>query len=129
MLNLMKTFGFDRIFIETVGAGQTDTAIRNVADTVVLVVQPNTGDELQWENAGVLEIADVVVVNKSDLPGADQTVTDIQHQLHTSSGPSIPVIKTSVTRQQGIDDLCQLVIGRDICHPEGASRAEGSPSR
>src|SRR5262249_37173525 len=98
--------GFDRIFIETVGAGQTDTAIRRVADTVVLVVQPQTGDELQWEKAGILEIADVVVVNKSDLPGADQTVTDMKHQLHSSRQPTIPVAKTSVARQQGIEDLC-----------------------
>ena len=105
MLALMKSFGFDRIFIETVGAGQTDTAIRQVADTIVLVVQPHTGDELQWEKAGILEIADIVVVNKSDLPGAEQTIADIAQQLHTSKEPPIPVVKTSVARQQGIDDL------------------------
>jgi LAO/AO transport system ATPase len=110
MLNLMKSFGFDRIFIETVGAGQTDTAIRRVADIVVLVVQPQTGDELQWEKAGILEVADVVVVNKSDLPGADQTVVDIKGQMHTSKEPPIPVIETSVARNQGIDELCQIVI-------------------
>jgi LAO/AO transport system ATPase len=109
MLDLMKSFGFDRIFIETVGAGQTDTAIRRVADTVVLVVQPYTGDELQWEKAGILEVADVVVVNKSDLPGADQTIADIKQQLHTSKEPPIPVVKTSVARQQGIDDLCRIL--------------------
>ena len=120
MLDLMKSFGFDRIFIETVGTGQTDTAIRRVADTVVLVVQPHTGDELQWEKAGVLEIADIVVVNKSDLPGADQTIADIKQQLHTSKEPPIPVVKTSVARQQGIDDLRQLVIMSSNCHPERA---------
>jgi LAO/AO transport system ATPase len=109
MLDLMKSFGFDRIFIETVGAGQTDTAIRRVADTVVLVVQPNTGDELQWEKAGILEIADIVVVNKSDLPGAEQTIADIKQQLHTSQEPPIPIVKTSVARQQGIDDLCRTL--------------------
>jgi LAO/AO transport system ATPase len=109
MLDLMKSFGFDRIFIETVGAGQTDTAIRRVADIVVLVVQPHTGDELQWEKAGILEIADIVVVNKSDLPGAEQTIADIKQQLHTSQEPPIPVVKTSVARQQGIDDLCRAL--------------------
>jgi LAO/AO transport system ATPase len=108
MLNVMKSFGFDRIFIETVGAGQSDTAIRRVADTVVLVVQPQTGDELQWEKAGILEIADVVVVNKSDLPGADQTVTEIKQQLQTRQ-PIIPVVKTSVSRQQGIDEFCRTL--------------------
>ena len=109
MLDLMKSFGFDRIFIETVGAGQTDTAIRRMADMVVLVVQPQTGDELQWEKAGILEIADIVVVNKSDLPGADQTIADIKQQLHISKEPAIPVVKTSVARQQGIDDLCHTL--------------------
>ena len=109
MLDLMKSFGFDRIFIETVGAGQTDTAIRRVADTVVLVAQPHTGDELQWEKAGILEIADIVVVNKSDLPGADQTIADIKQQLHISKEPPIPVVKTSVARQQGIEDLCHTL--------------------
>jgi putative protein kinase ArgK-like GTPase of G3E family len=109
MLDLMKSFGFDRIFIETVGAGQTDTAIRRVADTVVLVVQPHTGDELQWEKAGILEIADIVVVNKSDLPGAEQTITDIKQQLQTTKKPQIPVVKTSVARNQGIDELCRTL--------------------
>jgi LAO/AO transport system ATPase len=108
MLRVMKLFGFDRIFIETVGAGQADTAIRRVADTVVLVVQPQAGDELQWEKAGILEIANVVVVNKSDLPGVDQTVTDLTHQLQTRQ-PAIPVVKTSVSRQQGIEEFCRTL--------------------
>jgi LAO/AO transport system ATPase len=106
MLDLMKSFGFDRIFIETVGTGQTDTAIGRIADTVVLVVQPQTGDELQWEKAGILEVADIVVVNKSDLPGVEETIADIQQQLQISNEPSIPVVKTSVARHQGIDELC-----------------------
>jgi LAO/AO transport system ATPase len=109
MLDLMKSFGFDRIFIETVGAGQTDTAIRKVADTVVLVVQPHTGDELQWEKAGILEIADIVVVNKSDLPGAEQTLAEIKQQLQSARQAAIPVVKTSVSRQQGIDEFCRTL--------------------
>jgi LAO/AO transport system kinase len=83
-------------------------------------VQPQTGDELQWEKAGILEIADVVVVNKSDLPGAEQTVADIKQQLQTSKEPSIPVVKTSVARKQGIEELCQLVILRNNSQPERA---------
>ena len=81
MLSVMKTAGFDRIFIETVGAGQSDVRVRSVADVVVLVLQPQTGDELQWEKAGVLEIANMVVVNKADLPGSDQTVAELTQQL------------------------------------------------
>ena len=111
MLDLMKAFGFDRIFVETVGAGQADIAVRAVADIVVLVLQPQTGDELQWEKAGILEIADIVVVNKSDLPGADQTVADVTQQLQAATGPAIPVVKTSIARREGIEEFCRLSNG------------------
>ena len=100
MLGLMKVFGFDRIFIETVGAGQGDIAVRRVAEVVVLILQPQTGDELQWEKAGILEIADVVVVNKSDLPGADRTVADVTQQLQAATGQVTPVLKTSIARNE-----------------------------
>jgi LAO/AO transport system ATPase len=109
MLILMRAFGFDHIFVETVGIGQSDVAVRDVADVVVLVLQPQMGDELQWEKAGVMEIADVVVVNKADLPGADQAVADLTQQLHTTSGPTTPVVKTSVARNVGIEQLCRVL--------------------
>jgi LAO/AO transport system kinase len=109
MLDVMKAFGFDRIFIETVGAGQGDIAVRSVADVVVLVLQPQTGDELQWEKAGILEIADVVVVNKSDLPGSEQTAADVMQQLQSAHGPVIPVLTTSVARAEGIEKLCRAL--------------------
>ena len=71
MVRVLEAFGFDLILIETVGAGQGDVAVRELADVVVLLLQPETGDDLQWEKAGVLEVADVVVIHKADLPGAD----------------------------------------------------------
>jgi 2-methylcitrate dehydratase len=107
LLDVMKAFGFDRVFIETVGAGQNDIAVRWVADIVVLVLQPQTGDELQWEKAGILEVADIIVVNKADLPGADQTAADIMQQF-PATGPAIPLVKTSVARNEGIDELCHI---------------------
>lgn len=109
MLDLMKAFGFDRIFVETVGAGQGDIAIRWVADIIVLVLQPQTGDELQWEKAGILEVADIVVVNKSDLAGADQTVADLSQQLQATGASAIPVVKTSVARSEGIEEFCHAI--------------------
>jgi LAO/AO transport system ATPase len=109
MLDAMKAFGFDRIFVETVGAGQGEVAVRWVADIVVLVLQPQTGDELQWEKAGILEVADIVVVNKSDLSGSDQTVADVTQQLRTTAGPVIPVVKTSIARKEGLQELIQAV--------------------
>jgi LAO/AO transport system ATPase len=109
MLELMRAFGFGRIFIETVGAGQGDIAVRRVADVVALVLQPQTGDELQWEKAGVLEIADIIVVNKSDLPGADRTIADVTQQLQLGAKPGTSVVKTSVARNEGIDELCRVI--------------------
>lgn len=109
LLQLIRTFGFDRVLIETVGAGQGDTAVRSLVDLVVLVVQPQTGDELQWEKAGILEIADVVVVNKGDLPGADRTVAELTEQLTSSDGLTVPVIKTSVARETGITELAEVI--------------------
>jgi putative protein kinase ArgK-like GTPase of G3E family len=123
MLDIMKGFNFNRVFVETVGAGQGDVAVRSVADTIVLVLQPQTGDELQWEKAGILEIADIVVVNKADLPGAEQTVADITHQLHTAKGPMTPLVKTSVARNQGIDELCHVL---DAVNDGVSQRRSGS---
>jgi LAO/AO transport system ATPase len=82
MIDLFGRFGLDTVIVETVGAGQGDTAIREVADVVVVLVQPETGDELQWEKAGQLEIADVVVVHKADLPSADRTLSELRELLN-----------------------------------------------
>lgn len=109
MLGVMKGFRFDRIFVETVGAGQGDVAVRWVADIVVLVLQPQTGDELQWEKAGILEIADIVVINKSDLPGADQTVAEVTRQLQATGAPGAPVVKTSIARREGLEEFCRVI--------------------
>lgn len=109
MLNLMKASGFDHIFVETVGAGQGDIAIRQVAEIVVLVLQPQTGDDLQWEKAGILEVADLVVVNKADLPGADRTVADVTQQIDVADPRRVSVIKTSVASGEGIDRLCLAI--------------------
>jgi LAO/AO transport system ATPase len=115
MLDVLKAFGFDRIFVETVGAGQGDVAVHFVADIVVLVLQPHTGDELQWEKAGILEIADIVVINKSDLPGADQTVAEVTQQLQATAGQGIPVVKTSIARAEGVEELCRVIeLGRKV---------------
>lgn len=101
MLRLLAGFGFQRLFIETVGSGQGDTTARFLADVVVLLLQPHAGDELQWEKAGVLEIADVVVVHKSDLPGAEQVAADLRSTL----ARPVPVLLASSSAGKGIDEL------------------------
>ena len=104
--------GFDVVLIETVGIGQGDVAVRELVDTVALLVQPQTGDAMQWEKAGVLEIADVVVVHKGDLPGADQVVRELTEVLNLpGTKHHVPVIKASAARGEGIDALWEALAG------------------
>jgi LAO/AO transport system kinase len=80
-LDVMDAFGFDWLLAETVGVGQTEYEIAGAADTVLVVLCPGAGDGIQAMKAGLLEVADVLVVNKSDLPGADQLVADLEDSL------------------------------------------------
>jgi len=106
---LCEHFGFDVILIETVGSGQGDTAVRSIADAVVLLLQPETGDDLQWEKAGVLEIADAIVVHKADLPGADRTVPQIQAMLALSTERGVPVLPVSSRTGAGLKELIEWI--------------------
>ncbi|MCH7724959.1 MAG: AAA family ATPase [Planctomycetes bacterium] len=109
MVSLCGSFGFDCVIVETVGAGQGDTAIGEMADIVVVLVQPETGDDLQWEKAGLLEIADVVVVHKSDLPAAARVETHVREALTLSEGKNIEVVRASATKGEGIAELCDVL--------------------
>lgn len=112
MIQLLAAFGFDVILIETVGAGQGDTAARDLADVLVLLLQPETGDELQWEKAGILEVADVVVIHKADLPGAEHVESQVKSSLELSAAPTAAVVRVSSRNGEGIDKLWQLVRDR-----------------
>lgn len=109
MVRLLAEFGFAVILIETVGAGQGDVRVRDLADIVVLLVQPETGDELQWEKAGVLEVADVIVVNKADLPGAEQVAVQVRRSLDMAAGPQHPVLLVSARTGQGVAELWETL--------------------
>ncbi|SIR96715.1 methylmalonyl Co-A mutase-associated GTPase MeaB [Natronorubrum thiooxidans] len=82
----MDAFGKDKIIIETVGAGQNEIDIVRTADTVAVLVPPGSGDDIQTLKAGILEIADVFVVNKADRPGSDRTVQELQEMIHLGDG-------------------------------------------
>ncbi len=86
VLDLMDAFGFDRILVETVGVGQTELAITAAADTVVVVLVPESGDAIQAMKAGLMEIADVFIVNKADRPGSARLVKEIRQALHFRTG-------------------------------------------
>src|SRR5207253_9779009 len=102
---LCEHFGFDFVLIETVGSGQGETAVRAIADGVVLLLHPETGDDLQWEKAGVLEVADLIVVHKADLAGADRTVSQIQSMLALSAGREVRVLTVSSKSGAGLPEL------------------------
>ncbi|MFH5798152.1 methylmalonyl Co-A mutase-associated GTPase MeaB [Haladaptatus sp. CMAA 1911] len=86
----LDAFGKDKIIIETVGAGQNEIDIVKTADTVAVLVPPESGDNVQMLKAGILEIADVFVVNKADLPGANRTVTELTEMVHMRDGQPTP---------------------------------------
>jgi LAO/AO transport system ATPase len=109
MIRLLEAFGFDVVVIETVGAGQGDTAVRELADVVVLLLQPETGDDLQWEKAGVLEVANVLVIHKADLPGAGQLESQVRSILGLGKEPAPPVLPVSSRTGQGVDALWQAI--------------------
>jgi methylmalonyl-CoA mutase cobalamin-binding domain/chain len=112
MIGLFGCFGFDTVIVETVGAGQGDTAIRDVADVVLVLVQPETGDELQWEKAGLLEIADIVVVHKADLSSAARVESQLRELLNLPGCRSVPIVRVSSTKETGVEELWAAV---DAC--------------
>jgi LAO/AO transport system ATPase len=114
MVRLLEAFGFDVVLIETVGAGQGDTTVRGLADVVVLLLQPETGDDLQWEKAGVLEVADVIAVQKADLPGAENVEAQVRATLSLSDGPPVPVLRVSAKTGEGMEQLWRAVADRPI---------------
>ena len=89
VLDLMDAFGFPRLLIETVGVGQTELEITAAADTVVVVLVPESGDSIQAMKAGLMEIADIFVVNKSDRPGADRLVKELNLAVHLRMGEAL----------------------------------------
>ncbi len=109
MIRLLEAFGFDVIFLETVGSGQGDVEVRNLADVVVLLLQPETGDDVQWEKAGILECADMVVVHKADLPTAEQTAAQVRAALDLSMSGQAPVLRVSTKANQGHAELWQAI--------------------
>ncbi|HZZ82489.1 MAG TPA: GTP-binding protein, partial [Gemmataceae bacterium] len=109
IIRLCEAFGFDVVLIETVGSGQGDVAVRNLADGVVLLLQPEAGDDVQWEKAGILECADIVVIHKADLPSTEQTAAQVRMALDLSPSCQVPVLRVSTKANQGHAELWQAI--------------------
>jgi LAO/AO transport system ATPase len=105
LVRLVEAFGFDLVFLETVGAGQGDTAVRGLADVLVLLLQPEAGDDVQWEKAGLLEVADLVVIHKADLPGAERVEAQVRAMLGLAAGPHPAVLRVSARSGAGLNEL------------------------
>ncbi|HSW31084.1 MAG TPA: methylmalonyl Co-A mutase-associated GTPase MeaB [Longimicrobiales bacterium] len=99
VIDLMDAFGFDRVLVETVGVGQTELEITGAADTVVVVLVPESGDAVQAMKAGLMEIADVFVVNKADRPGAERLLKEIRQAIHLRTGSAL----RDVPAHHGVD--------------------------
>jgi LAO/AO transport system kinase len=123
MIRLLERFGFDVVLIETVGAGQGDTAVRELTDMVVLLLQPETGDDLQWEKAGLLEVADLVVIHKADLPGAQTVEGQVRATLGLSSRPAPPVLRVSARSGEGVAELWTAIRSRPLRRRAGVAEA------
>lgn len=106
-VKLLDIFGCDYIFIETVGVGQSEVDIVKTADTVVMVMVPGLGDDIQAIKAGVMEIGDIFAVNKSDLMGAPKTATEIKMMLDMSENMERrpPVLQVTASKSEGIEQL------------------------
>jgi LAO/AO transport system kinase len=110
-IRILDASGKDLVIVETVGVGQAEVEIASAADTTLVVVAPGWGDAVQVSKAGILEIADVFVVNKADRDGADDAVRELNQMLRTGARGewTPPVVRTSVTTGQGIDDLWEAI--------------------
>ena len=108
MANVLKECGWKRILIETVGAGQSEFRIASIADTILLVEAPGRGDVIQAEKAGIIELVDVVAVNKSDLDGAESTAADISNAISAGSR-EIQVALVSAYTGDGVDELIEIM--------------------
>jgi len=101
-LSLMAEAGFDRVLVETVGVGQSEVEVMSLADVVVLVVGPSWGDQVQADKAGIVEVADVFVVNKGDRPGSQDVRKAL---LEVAEGKGARVLMTTATTGEGVDEL------------------------
>jgi LAO/AO transport system kinase len=115
LTEVLKAAPFDYIVIETVGVGQSEVEIAGLADVTVVVLVPEAGDEVQTMKAGLMEIADIFVVNKADRPDADTFYRNLKLMLQPAfhvTALDVPVIKTVASQKKGITELYDAISGK-----------------
>ena len=124
-VRVLDAVGFDRVVVETVGVGQVEVEIARAADTTVVVVNPGWGDAVQANKAGLMEVADLFVINKADRPGADATRRDLEQMLELSEIPAgawrPPIVATTATTGEGAAEAWAAIgAHRDAAAASGA---------
>jgi LAO/AO transport system kinase len=120
VIKVLDAAGYESIFIETIGVGQTEIKIVELSDIVLLVLMPGAGDEIQAMKAGVMEIGDIFIINKKDLPGADKLLAEVEYVLSFKrsaddpagidpQGVDNPILMTSAVHGDGIDQLQEAI--------------------
>lgn len=110
-VQVLDAAGFDVVLVETAGIGQSDIEVVNIAHAVVVVLMPEMGDDIQASKAGLMEVGDVYVVNKSDVGGADRMVVNLLSAVRDSPGRSAPVLKVSALKNEGFEALLGVLEG------------------
>jgi LAO/AO transport system kinase len=129
-VHLLDAFGFDLILIETVGTGQGEVDIAEIADSTLLLQVPGSGDSIQTIKAGILEIADVLVVNKADQPGSHQVVRDLRNMLlGDTADRHISIIETVATNGTGIANLADAINSHRVQLAETGRQSRRAESR
>jgi LAO/AO transport system kinase len=128
LVRLMDGAGKDFVMIETVGVGQDEVGVAGIAQVTLVVLVPGLGDDVQAIKAGIMEIADVFVINKSDQPGADRVESEIQAMLSLADGPKPAIVRTVATDGTGIAEL--LKVAEQVERKAGwQARAPALPTR
>ena len=115
VIGLVEAAGYKTVFVETIGVGQDEVAVAAVVDATVLVLMPATGDAIQWLKAGVMEMADLFVVNKADMPGASRMVAELEATQSLrmgadgSAADSVEIVQTVASTGEGVGELIQAV--------------------
>jgi LAO/AO transport system kinase len=124
--DLLDAAGFERVVFETVGAGQNDVGLKRFADTVVVVLSPECGDEYQLLKAGLIETADILVVNRADRPGAEGWTRALREEVESRPRGPVAVVPTSAVSGEGLPALLQAIearaAGKSVQEPAATGR-------
>lgn len=127
VVDVLKAAKFDYILVETVGVGQSEVEIAGLADTTVVVLVPEAGDEIQTMKAGLMEVADIFVVNKADRPDADRFSRNLRLMLHerpyNETDWEVPVLKTVASQNEGIEQVIEAIYKHTKIHQNANKRA------